>query len=505
MSLSGLSLARLPTPDQIATERARRALGEFVVQAWPIVEPGTPFVGGWHIDAICEHLEAVSRGEITRLLINVPPRHGKSLLVSVFWPAWAWARGPELRWLFSSYAQSLSTRDSVRCRRLLESPWYRERWGDIFDLTGDQNVKNRFENNRTGVRIATSVGGSATGEGGDILVCDDPHKIEEAPSDLVRERVIAWWDATMCTRLNDPARGAMVVIMQRVHERDLAGHLLEQGGWTHLCLPAEYDPSHPFCWPEDPRREPGELLCADRFGPDEVERLKRSLGSYGAAGQLQQRPSPVGGGIFQRSWWRYYDPEHPLPQLDEIVQSWDLSFGASVGSDYVVGQVWGTAGADVYLLRELRERMTFTQTLSAVREMTGWVDHRFPRHRGHAILVEQAANGAALVDVLAREIGSLIPIRPEGSKLSRAQAVSPQVEAGNVWLPGHPNVDNTGYDCDRTPPWVAGFIEELATFPVGAFDDRVDSMTMALRRLARPQPRLRVLTAPAPRRGLLDY
>jgi hypothetical protein len=224
--------------DEIDRELAKRSLREFVCLAWEIVEPSTPFVPGWHIDAIIEHLEAVTRGQIRNLLINVPPRHMKSLLVSVFWPAWEWIRFPERRWLYSSYAASLSTRDSVKCRRLIESPWYQRLFGSIFTLTSDQNTKGRFDNNRSGYRLSTSVGGAVTGEGGDRIVCDDPHNVQEADSDSVRKGTLDWWDMVMSTRMNDPKTSSKVLVMQRCHQQDLSGHLLEQGGIEHLCLPA---------------------------------------------------------------------------------------------------------------------------------------------------------------------------------------------------------------------------------------------------------------------------
>src|SRR5271155_3700297 len=295
---------------EIEREAATRSLREFVHQAWHVVEPATPFVPGWHIDAIVDHLEAVTRGQLRNLLINVPPRHMKSLLVSVFWPAWEWIKHPERRWLYSSYAASLSIRDSVKCRRLIESPWYRSRWGHVFSLTGDQNAKMRFDNNRSGYRLSTSVGGSVTGEGGDRIVCDDPHKVDEVHSDTVRKAALDWWDVAMSTRVNDPKTSAKVVVMQRCHQQDLSGHLLEQGGWDHLCLPAEYEgpvrlTSIGFV---DPRTERGELLWKERFGPREIADLKRSLGSYAAAGQLQQRPSPAEGGLLKRHWFRFWQP-----------------------------------------------------------------------------------------------------------------------------------------------------------------------------------------------------
>lgn len=220
-------------------------------------------------------------GQIRNLLINVPPRHMKSLLVCVFWPAWEWTRWPERRFLYSSYAANVSVRDSVKCRRLVESPWYQRFWGHVFSLRGDQNAKTRFENNKSGYRLATSVGGAVTGEGGDRIICDDPHKVDEAESDTIRQAAIDWWDVAMSTRLHDPRSSAKVIVMQRCHQRDLSGHLMEQGVWEHLCLPAEYKGSRPATSIgfSDPRTEPGDLLWPERFGEKEIADLKVSLGS----------------------------------------------------------------------------------------------------------------------------------------------------------------------------------------------------------------------------------
>jgi predicted phage terminase large subunit-like protein len=471
---------------EIDAERARRSLAEFVRQAWLIVEPSTPFVPGWHIDAIIEHLEAVSRGQIRNLLINVPPRHMKSLLVSVFWPAWEWLRWPERRWLYSSYAATLSTRDSLNCRRLIESPWYQSRWGHVFALTGDQNAKTRFDNNRSGYRLSTSVGGSVTGEGGDRIVCDDPHKVDEVESDSVRKSTITWWGRVMSTRVNDPKTAARIVVMQRCHQQDLSGHLLEEGGWEHLCLPAEYEGTKcvtSIGW-SDPREQMDELLWHERFGPTEIEGLKRSLGSYGAAGQLQQRPSPAGGGIFKRHWFRIWQPpganlppilvRYPdgtdrlivaedIGKVDEQAQSWDCAFKGLETSDYVVGQVWGRLGARYLLLYQERGRMDYPATLRAVRN----VSQLWPNCS--AKLIEDKANGSAVIQMLAREIPGIIPVNPEGGKIGRAAAISPLIEAGNVYLP-HPQLF----------PWVNDFIEECVSFPNGAHDDQVDAMTQML-------------------------
>src|SRR6266496_5468489 len=326
----------------INRELATRKLMEFVRQAWHVVEPGTPFVEGWHIEAICEHLEAVSRGQIHNLLITIPPRHMKSLAVSVFWPCWEWIRWPERRWLFSSYAESLSIRDSVKCRRLIQSPWYQSFFGDRFRLTGDQNEKHRFENDRGGCRLASSVGGANTGEGGDRIVSDDPHNVIEGESTIVRKGVCDWWDRVMSTRLNDPKAGAKIIIMQRIHQSDLAGHVLKQGNYEHLCLPAEFDGvrrASGIGW-KDPREHEGELLCPERFGRTQVDDLKSQLGTYSTAAQLQQRPSPLEGGILKRCWWHYYTPEAQPSACNVMIQSWDLAFKGDASSSYVVGQLW---------------------------------------------------------------------------------------------------------------------------------------------------------------------
>jgi predicted phage terminase large subunit-like protein len=482
-------LARPNARAKVEREYAMRSFHEFVRQAWHIIEPATVFVPGWHIDAIVDHLEAVSYGHIRNLLINVPPRHMKSSLVSVLWPAWEWTRWPERRWLFSSYAATLSIRDSVKCRRLIESPWYRARWGHVFTLTGDQNAKTRFDNNRSGYRLSTSVGGAVTGEGGDRIVCDDPHNVADVASDTTRRTAIDWWDIAMSTRVNDPKTSAMVIVMQRCHQRDLSGHLLEKGNFEHLCLPAEYEgpgrvTSIGF---SDPRTEHGELLWTGQFGRTEIEELKINLGSYGAAGQLQQRPSPAGGGIFKRHWFRYLQPrgmnlppvEVRLPDgtltlipaieaphhVDEQLQSWDCTFKELDTSDYVVGQLWARKGGLFLLGDQFRERTDCPGTVKAVRAMT----EKWPATM--AVLIEDKANGSAVIQMLAHEIPGLLPVNPQGGKIARAAAVSPLIEAGNIYLP-HP----------AYAPWVNDFIEECVQFPNGAHDDQVDAMTQALLR-----------------------
>lgn len=456
---------------ELEARREHLTLAEFTRGAWHVVEPAAPFVEGWHIDAVAEHLEAVTRGQIRNLIINIPPRHMKSLSVCVMWPCWEWTEHPAIRWLFSSYSDRLATRDSLKCRRLIQSPWYQSRWGSVFSLTGDQNEKTRFENNKTGYRLATGVGGAGTGEGGDRIVVDDPIKAKDADSEAIRASVNTWWDETMSTRGNDPKMVAKVIIMQRLHAQDLTGHMLEkmaEGGerYEHLSLPAEYEPRayvSGIGW-SDPRTEPGALLWPARFGQDELAKLKIALGSYGAAGQLQQRAAPRSGGILKRAWWRFYTRRPD--RFDEVVDSWDMTFKDADGADYVAGQKWGRVGADCYLLERTHERLDFVASVAAVRTLAALPPV------AHAKLVEDKANGPAVISVLRSSVPGLIAVEPFGSKVARAAAVSPTIEAGNVFLPD-PTI----------APWIEQFISECASFPLGAHDDDVDALTQALARL----------------------
>lgn len=463
---------------EVERELCNRSLWEYTKHAWKIVEPD-PLVEGWHLQAVCEHLEAISRKQIRNLIICIPPRHTKSLETTVFWPSWEWGpfNRPQTRWLCISYAASLSERDSVKCRTLMQSKWYRERWGSKFVLQGDQNAKERYNNVRGGYRIASSIGGVGTGEGGDRLVIDDPINIKEAHSEVVRKGVNDWWDMVMPTRLNNPKSGAKVIIMQRCHSDDLVGHIKATSPETYewLVLPAEFEPAT-RCSTSigfvDPRVNEGDLLWPQRFGPKEITELKK-MGSYAYAAQFQQRPSPVEGGILKRHWWKFYT-ERPAPSwFDYLLQSWDMSFKGLDTCSYVCGQVWGVKGADKYLMDETREHLDFVQTLNAVRNLT----LRWPK--ATLKLVEEKANGAAVISTLKNEISGLVPWEPEGSKESRAFAVSPEVESGNVYLPS-----------PLICPWINDWIEETALFPNGPHNDRVDTFTQAMQRIQKMQKKL---------------
>jgi predicted phage terminase large subunit-like protein len=450
---------------RLKAERARRSLRTFIEQAWPLVD-SSPLVWGWHIDALAEHLEAVTRGDIRNLLITIPPRHGKSLEVSVFWPCWEWTSHPESRWLCASYAESLAIRDNVRARRLIQSPWYQAAWGHVFQFAGDQNEKRKIETDHGGHRIAVGTGGSATGEGGDRLLIDDPHNLNEIESSLVRKSTLDWFDTVWSTRRNDPQTSARVIIMQRSHCDDLAGHVLEQGGWEHLCIPAEYEGDRRktvIGW-SDPRTTEGELLWPARFGPAEIADAKRTLGSFAYSAQYQQRPVPAGGGVWKRDWFRFYRRAELPAKLDMVAASWDCTFKDLRTSDYVCGQLWGRKGADFFLLDQVHARLDFPATLAAIRSLNARA-----RYPVNAVLVEDKANGSAIVSVLKREIPGVIPLNPEGGKEARAAAVAPLMEAGNVLLP-----------MPDEQPWVEDALLEFVTFPKAKHDDRVDACSQAL-------------------------
>ena len=455
-----------------------------------MLEPDVPFVDGIHVRAICEHLQAVTQGRIRNLIINVPPGHAKSLLTAVFWPAWTWIDHPESRWLFSSYREPLATRDSVRCRRLIASAWYQERWGGRFRLAEDQNQKHRFENDRTGYRVVVPMS-SGTGERGDYVVVDDPHSVDQAESDAERCAAVEWWNGSMSTRLNNFASGHKVVVQQRLHEADLTGDLLARGGYDLLCLPAEFEPeqrcSTSIGW-TDPRVDAGQLLWPEKVIRAHLEDLKATLGSYRYAGQFQQRPSPAGGGMLKKHWWRYWQPRGvnlpPVPvkmpdgnveqrkavdlpsRFDLQLQSWDMAFKDTGKSDFVVGQVQVACGADRYILDQVRDRMDLPATVLAVRRLSA----RWPE--ALLKLVEDKANGPAVIQSLRHEIAGLVEVNPQGGKVSRAAGASPQLESGNWYLP-HPML----------APWVEEFLGECSAFPAGAHDDQVDAWSQGAKRL----------------------
>lgn len=485
-SLAAASLKDIPNrlPSRVAVEAAYlpKDLHEYTRRAWHILEPARRFIDGWHIGMISEHLEAMARRELKFVVFNVPPGSMKSLMINVMFPSWVWASRPSERFLCLGAADDLPTRDSMKCRRLIESPWYQERWQHVYQLTSDQNAKTKYENDKTGVRGIASFAGGILGERAGFILVDDPHKTDTAESDSVREGKLRKFREEVYTRREDE-NAVVGIIMQRLNARDLSGFVLAEG-WAdaHVCIPMRYEERRKV-WvkgmdlrPEnrDPRTREGELMCPKRFPESEVVKTEGVLGSFAAAGQLQQRPTPRGGGIVRHEWWRYYDPTKPFPYFTIIIDSWDCSFKDTKTSAFVSGQMWaipGHAPSERILLRRTHKRMTFTETLKAMKAQREWLEERGLTR--NALLIEDKANGTAIIDTLKTIESGIIAIEPEGSKEARAQAVSPQIEAGNVILPNPSHY-----------PQIEAFTSEWEEIPNGAFWDDVDAASQALSYLA---------------------
>lgn len=471
--------------EEIQRRRLEEVLYEFVRHAWAIIEPGVPFVDSWHIRVICEHLEAITNGQITRLLINIPPRHSKSTII-VLWTVWEWITKPEEKYLCASYSAVLSIRDNIKARRLITSPWFQQRWGDRFILTGDQNQKTRFENDKMGYRIATSIDGTATGEGGSRLILDDPHSAKDAQSDAIRESTIEWLGSVWSSRLNTPKKDAMITIMQRLHEEDASGYYLGLGGWEHVCIPAEFDGKRrsTVLGAYDPRTKKGELICEERFGAKEIAALKLSLGTYGTAGQLQQNPEPAEGGILKAKFFKLWPADKRLPQFEYVIQSYDGAYTEKTLNDPTACTVWGffTIGKKhaAMLLDAWDEHLAYPQLRKKV--INDWTEEYGGSGVGPGqptkpvrpsrVLIENKASGISLIQDLRTGNVPVTAYNPgNADKVSRAHQSAAYLEAGLIWIP----------ESTKQPgacvSWATGFLEQIKRFPNGKNDDYVDTFT----------------------------
>lgn len=457
---------------EMALERGllERSFYDFVKAAWHLVEPETEFRDNWHIRAICEHLQAAAAGTIPNLLINVPPGSMKSLLVCVFWPAWVWTTRPGKRFMFASYSDALTMRDSVRCRTVLTSTWYLGRWPLIF--REDQNTKGLFENTRGGWRLATSVGGKGTGLHPDIIVADDPNNASEAESDAERLNVINWWDGTISTR--GVSRGVVqVIIQQRLHTQDLTGHVMEKGGWDQLCFPMRYEDGRMATTRlgfQDPRKIDGELLWPTLFPEPIVARLEKQMGIYHAAGQLQQRPSPRGGGMFKREW---YEIIPVLPRCISFVRYWDKAGTAGGEGARSAGVLMAsTLDGQFVIIDVQKDRLSATDRERLIK-LTAQLDaQRFGY--GVRVWVEQEPGSGgkeSAENTVKNLVGFSCEIeRVTGEKQVRAEPFAAQSSVRQVKiLEGH---------------WNGEFLDELENFPMGKLKDQVDAAAGAFNKLA---------------------
>lgn len=471
-------------------ELMEQSLAYFVKKSWRHVGESGRYIHNWHIEAISEHLEAVSAGQIKRLVVNIPPRFMKSLITSTNWTAWDWIKHPERRWLTASHSLSLAIRDNRKCRNLIESAWYQERWGDVYGFSKDQNAKIRFENTLGGYRLAISVNSGFTGEGGDFIIIDDPHNARDI-NQKKRENTLDWYDGALSTRLNDPVTGSVVLIMQRLHENDLAGHVLGHGGWDHLSLPAEYEGSKTFTSIgfQDPRKKEGELLWPKRVSKENIAEIKHVMGSFKYASQFQQRPVPASGGQFKKSYFKYFkisqDNGQTIYRLGDrkiwhadkcsIFMTVDLAITENQESDYTVIGIWAqTPDREILLLDVIRERL---DNPAQVKEIV----KQAKRYNPNFIAIESVAYQLALVQQVRREGLPVKEYNPrgKGDKVARAGTASVLYEGGSIYhLHG--------------ASWLTDFETELLHFPKGEHDDQVDVVSMAAFYVAMPmEPRIR--------------
>jgi predicted phage terminase large subunit-like protein len=452
-------------------ELCRRSLAEFVRRAWPAVDP-TPLTWNWHVDAICSHLQAVTEGRIRNLLINIPPGHAKSMLVSVMWPAWEWARDPGVRTLFGSYSIELALRDSVKCRDVVTSEWYRGLFRPNWVLKKDQNAKTYFVNTAKGFRYSLSVGGQGTGWRGNKVVVDDPLNAKDQFSARAKKDCAHWWNNIMSSRLNDKRTGSRVVIMQRLAEDDLSGVLLEQGGYEHLCLMSEFEPDRrcttSIGW-SDPRTEPGEPLFPEMFPPAVLAEIRKELLEFGFAGQHQQAPVPSSGGLFKREWFPVIDaaPAGPMPRA----RYWDLA--STIGGDATCGLKMARTPDGLFVIEDIVHGRWSPYERDQVILQTAKLDGRsVPIH----VEQEPGSSGVSQIASLVRMLAGFV-VRPDkktGDKTTRAEPFAVQCQAGNVRLVAGPHAND--------------FLAEVTLFPFGKHDDFVDGASGAFEALANIRP-----------------
>jgi len=478
--------------DAIKREREARecevSLAAFAKASWKILEPSSELKWGWALDAISEHLEAVTDGEILRLLMNVPPGSMKSLLTGVLFPAWEWGPigKPGMRYLSTAHKQDLAIRDNMKCRRLIQSEWYNQHWP--IKIVGDQNSKLKFENDKTGFREAMAFT-SMTGSRGDRVILDDPLSVDDAYSDAALEAAEQTFREALPTRVNNDD-SAIIVIMQRLNEKDTSGIILkEKLGYEHLCLPMLFEKSR-RCSTSigfiDPRKEEGELLFPERFSQKTVDSLQRTLGEMGFAGQMQQSPAPKGGGLLKVDCFKKWPQSQPIPILEYVLQSYDCAFTEKTTGDPTACTVWGmftlNGERNAILLDAWDEHLSYPKLREKAVEdygavygaSTDTVPHRKGR-KPDRVLIEAKASGQSLLQDLWLAKVPIFGYNPgNADKVSRAHQASPTLELGYLWIPE--SKKNPG----QFVSWAQPFINQLSKFPVAPHDDYVDTFSQAV-------------------------
>jgi predicted phage terminase large subunit-like protein len=452
-----------PTPAEYET-LLRQDFTSFAARCFYDLNPQTELAMNWHVEVIAAKLTAVRQGRIRRLIINLPPRHLKSLLASIAFPAWCLGHDPSAQILCVSYAEALSNKLARDCRSIMMSRWYRR----IFPtrLAAHRQAVQEFLTTREGYRLATSNGGVLTGRGADIILIDDPTKPEEALSDTQRQAANEWFSHTLYSRLNDKRTGAIVIIMQRLHEDDLVGHVLTQEPWEVISFPAiaEEDEVHnieTFLGPRTFIRRRGEALHPEREPLDTLDRIRGTIGEYNFAGQYQQSPAPLGGGLVKAEWFKSYDESDRPESFDRIVQSWDTANKATELSNFSVCTTWGIKGKNLYLLSVLRRRLEYPALKRAVREQQSLFG-------ASVVLIEDKASGTQLIQELVMDgCHAVTSYTPDCDKIMRLYAQTSLIENGFVYVP-------------QSAPWLVEYLHEMTVFPKGKHDDQVDSTAQFL-------------------------
>ena len=434
------------------------------------LHPSMAFQPNWHLEVMSQKLDAVRRGEIKRLIINIPPRHLKSICGSVCLPAYFLGHAPTAQIICASYGQDLADKLARDCRSIMTSPFYR----NIFGTRLRQTTLHDFATEQGGFRMATSVGGVLTGRGADVIIIDDPLKPDEAVSDVSRNAVNQWYDHSLRSRLNSKQDGRIVIIMQRLHEDDLVGHVLRQEEWDIVSFPsiAETDETRQFetiYGQFSHQRQVGDILHPEREPREVLDMLRRSMGEYNFAGQYQQAPAPLGGGMVKESWFKRYAETELPTSFQQIIQSWDTANKPTELSDYSVCTTWGIKDKKIYLLHVLRKRLGYPELKRAVREQA-------TIHNPTTILIEDKASGTQLIQELIEEgVRHVQRFKPEYDKVMRLHAQTAAIENGFVYIP-------------REGHWLTEYLHELTTFPKSKYDDQTDSTSQALAWLKQRMP-----------------
>ena len=434
------------------------------------LNPGTTYLHNWHIDLIAGKLMDCMHGKIRRLIINIPPRYLKSICASVALPAFWLGHDPSARIICASYGQDLADKHAMDCRTIMQTPWYQA----VFPGTRfpQRQTISELITDKHGGRLSTSIAGTLTGFGGKVLIIDDPSKPDEALNETFRKKVKLWFNGTGYTRLDDKETGCMIIIMQRLHEDDLVGHVLTQGSWEVVSLPAiaVEDEIHSINLPSCSYvqcRSIGEALHPARESLAGLDQIKRNLGSYNFAGQYQQSPAPQDGGMINANWFKTCDQ---LPDsFDRVVQSWDTASKESQFSDYSVCTTWGVKGKNIFLINVFRKRLLFP-------ELKREVVYQQRLFNADIVLVEDKSSGTALIQELLHEgVRQITKFTPEGDKVTRMHTQTATIENGFVFLP-------------REAHWKEDYLHEMVMFPNGRHDDQVDSTSQALTYINRPRP-----------------